>query len=111
MNPGRPLRRSRDFQRLYAGGRKLVLDGLTVYVARREDPSLPARLGLSVPASSLTAVARNRVKRRLRAAFAHCGVAGVDVVLRGGAGVLTAPFQMLVERVCRGIRAALMGAS
>ncbi len=111
MRPDRSLRSTRDYERLYSSGRRLSLDGLTLYVAPRPDRASPARLGLTVKGRSLPAVVRNRIKRRLRAAFDRCGVAGVDVVVRGEQRVASLPFQQLVERLCGGIQAALGGAA
>ncbi len=107
MRAHRSLRATRDYERLYKEGRRLSLDGLTVYVAPRPDPASPARLGLAVRGHSLSAVVRNRIRRRLRAAFVRCGFSGVDVVVRGEQPVATLPFQVLVERLCGGIQKAL----
>ena len=111
MRADRSLRATREYERLYKEGRRLSLDGLTVYVAPRPDPASPARLGLSVRGRALSAVVRNRIRRRLRAAFLRCQVSGVDVVVRGEAPVATLPFQDLVDRLCGGIQRALGGAT
>jgi ribonuclease P protein component len=60
---------------------------------RPEDPS---RLGLAVRCSG--AVARNRVKRRLRAAFLQVGpVGGYDVVVRADGRALDIEYSNLVK--------------
>jgi ribonuclease P protein component len=60
-------------------------------------PGEPSRLGLAVR-SQRGAVARNRVKRRLRAAFVQAEpVEGYDVVLRGDDRLLGVDYSTLVE--------------
>ena len=60
-------------------------------------PEEPSRLGLAVR-SKRGAVARNRVKRRLRAAFVQADpVEGYDVVLRGDDRLLGVDYSTLVE--------------
>jgi ribonuclease P protein component len=60
-------------------------------------PEEPSRLGLAVR-SQQGAVARNRVKRRLRAAFVHADpMEGYDVVLRGDDRLLGVDYSTLVE--------------
>ncbi len=66
-------------------------------VASRADADSPGRLGLAVPARVGGAVGRNRIKRRLRAAFRAAGPTGVDVLVRAEATAQTAPFQELEE--------------
>ena len=106
MRSGTSLRQTRDFQRVYTQGGKLATEAFTLYFAGREDPDLPARLGLAVRARSVNAVARNRIRRRLRAAFGRCGVTGLDVVIRADPAVATVSFQDLVEELCREVRRA-----
>ena len=64
------LSRSKDFDAVYrrgrtASGRYVVLH----WFPREEDPDGEPRLGLAVPRSVGSAVARNRVKRLLREAW------------------------------------------
>lgn len=60
------LSRSRDFDAVYRHGRSVSTRFLTLYWFEREDGDEP-RLGLSVPKKAVaSAVARNRIKRRLR---------------------------------------------
>jgi len=65
----RRLRTRRDFERVFAQGRKHVNRQLVAYV--RPLSSGPSRLGLSVSRRVGNAARRNRVKRCLREAFRH----------------------------------------
>jgi ribonuclease P protein component len=61
------LSRSRDFDAVYRHGRSVSTRFLTLYWFAREDDGGEPRLGLSVPKKAVSsAVARNRIKRRLR---------------------------------------------
>jgi ribonuclease P protein component len=97
MKSERTIANSSDFRRLYESGRRARRDGVTVFVAERPAAELPTRLGLTVPRSAGTAVARNRTKRRLRAALRECAPgAGIDVVIRADGAAVGANFQELV---------------
>lgn len=85
------------FARVYESGRRCTRDGVTAIVSPREEG--PARLGLSVGRSAGTAVVRNRIRRRLRAAVLAYGPARADVILVGRAGVQDLPFAALEEHV------------
>ena len=63
------LTRSHDFDAVYRRGRSVSTRFLVLYWFPREDTSEEPRLGLAVPKKVGTAVARNRVKRRLREAW------------------------------------------
>jgi ribonuclease P protein component len=64
------LSRSRDFDAVYRQGRSASTRSLTVHwFARSEEDAGPPRLGLAVPRSVGSAVARNRLKRQLRAVW------------------------------------------
>jgi ribonuclease P protein component len=100
------LSRSRDFDTVYRRGRSVSTRFLVLYAFAREDGDGEPRLGLAVPKSLGTAVARNRLKRRLREAWRT----RVDEVPRGCDYVLIArpglpeaaearPFEWLCERV------------
>lgn len=102
----RPLRSSKDHERVRRAGRRARRDGLTVFVAPAPEPAAPARLGLAVRARR--AVRRNRVKRRLRAAFGRCAPpAGIDVVVSASGELAEVDFQELVDHLCAALRAAL----
>jgi ribonuclease P protein component len=61
------LSRSRDFDAVYRHGRSVSTRFLTLYWFEREEDDGAPRLGLSVPKKAVAgAVARNRIKRRLR---------------------------------------------
>src|SRR5947207_14475260 len=61
------LSRSRDFDAVYRRGRSVSTRFLTLYWFTREEDDGEPRLGLSVPKKAVAgAVARNRIKRRLR---------------------------------------------
>ena len=82
------LSRSRDFDAAYRKGRSAASRSLVVYSFHRDeddgDQDDAVRLGLAVPRRVGDAVARNRVKRKLREAFAACSseiAAAHDVVV------------------------------
>ena len=60
------LTRSHDFDAVYRHGRSVSTRLLVLYWFAREDAGEEPRLGLAVPKRVGAAVARNRVKRRLR---------------------------------------------
>jgi ribonuclease P protein component len=60
------LTRSHDFDAVYRRGRSVSTRFLVLYWFPREDGAEDPRLGLAVPRRVGPAVARNRVKRRLR---------------------------------------------
>ena len=60
------LTRSHDFDAVYRRGRSVSTRFLVLYWFPREDTADEPRLGLAVPKRVGSAVARNRVKRRLR---------------------------------------------
>jgi ribonuclease P protein component len=64
------LSRSRDFDAVYRHGRSTATRYLVLYAFPREEgDGLGPRLGLAVSRQLGNAVERNRIKRRLRAAF------------------------------------------
>ena len=90
------LRSGRDFRRVLAEGRRVARNGLVASALASRRPEDPSRLGLAVRCSS--AVARNRVKRRLRAAFVQVGpVGGYDVVVQADGSLLDMEFSNLVK--------------
>jgi len=99
------LSRSRDFDAVYRHGRSVSTRYLVLYSFEREGDH-EARLGLAVPKSLGSAVARNRIKRRLREAW-RAGLpeipAGRDYVLIARSGLPEAAeargFEWLSERV------------
>lgn len=98
----RSIARHRDFRRVFATGNRARRDGVTVWVAG-SDRAEKSRLGLAVRREVGSAVVRNRVKRRLRAAFAEAGVPpGYDVIARADRELAGKNFQE--------VRAHLVGA-
>jgi ribonuclease P protein component len=103
------LSRSRDFDTVYRQGRATSSRFLVLYTFRRPDdeasPGGP-RLGLAVPRKAGGAVERNRIKRRLRAAFEQLRPVvdpDCDYVIVVRPGLVEAAeargFDWLVERV------------
>jgi ribonuclease P protein component len=101
------LTRARDFARVQATGRRARSDGVAVAVLAADDPDAPSRLGLAVGRRVGGAVVRNRVKRRLRAAWRETAVPpGYDVVVRPTARVAEIAFQDLVNHVRQAVSRA-----
>jgi ribonuclease P protein component len=70
---------------------------MTLYIRRSRDAEAPTRLGLAVPRGRGRAVARNRAKRRLRAAAARAlPRRGWDVVIGAHASLDAMSFQQIV---------------
>lgn len=109
------LKRRPEFLRVAAARRKYVAPGL-ILQARRRDPlpdaadaaPQPPRVGFTVSRKVGNAVARNRARRRLRAAAATVmtghAAAGEDYVLIGRAGTLTRPFAALLADLEAGLK-------
>jgi ribonuclease P protein component len=101
------LSRSRDFDAVYRHGRSTATRYLVLYSFPREDADGEGpRLGLAVSRQLGGAVERNRLKRRLRAAFEEVSgglPSGNDYVLIARPGLGDAlegrGFPWLVERV------------
>jgi ribonuclease P protein component len=106
------LSRSRDFDTVYRQGRSTATRYLVLYSFPREEPEEDGpRLGLAVSRQLGGAVERNRLKRRLRAAFDEVAErlpADYDYVLiaRPGLGeaVESRGFPWLTERVAEVFR-------
>ena len=114
-----------QFLAVAAARRKWVTPGLVLQAARRQhgdhraapaacrppehpEPEAEVRVGFTVTRKVGNAVARNRVKRRLRAAaaeiFARSGRAGTDYVVVGRAATLKRPFDALKADLEQAIR-------
>jgi ribonuclease P protein component len=88
-----------QFERVRSQGRRVQGQVVTVYGCRARSEGV-ARLGLAVPGKGVTAVTRNRIKRRVRAAFASTSPrAGLDVVVRAGGNVASVRYHLLAEDV------------
>lgn len=112
------LRKHADYQRVYKAGRKQFGRQLAWFSALR-DPDAAAhsettgpRIGLTVPKALGKAVARNRIKRRLREAVRAALPllsAPVDVVLHPKRSVLEAEFAAIereVQTIFRSVQTA-----
>ena len=58
---------TKDYERVYAEGRKIVEEWAVLYYARNQLPH--CRLGITISRKMGKAVSRNRIKRRLKEAF------------------------------------------
>lgn len=106
MTSPRALSSRRDFQRVYRDGRRARRDGVTVWVAARADDGMP-RVGLAVRGGLGSAVVRNRIRRRLRAAFRELAPVSADVVIRAETPELVrTDFQELVTDLSDAVAAA-----
>jgi len=98
MDAPRTLRKRADFLRVRAAGRRWAAPGLVLQMRRRDDAS-PVRVGYTVSKKVGNAVARNRVRRRLRAAVFEAleRRPGRDYVVIGRRAALTRRWQALVD--------------
>jgi ribonuclease P protein component len=112
------LRKHADYQRVYKAGRKQFGRQMAYFFAPRDAAAAERsetegpRIGLTVPKALGNAVARNRIKRRLREAVrAALPVlsAPVDVILHPKRSVLEADFAAIereVQTIFRSVQAA-----
>ena len=99
------LTTARDFRQVLAGA-KARSDGVTVFVAHRDDDEAP-RLGLAVGRRVGSAVTRNRIKRRLRAAFRSAVEApGSDILVTAGPGTEGLSYQELGKHLVAAVTRA-----
>jgi ribonuclease P protein component len=100
------LRRRAEFLLLAAKGHKAPTAGLVLQAMKRGDTG-PVRLGFTVTKRVGNAVARNRVRRRLREAarlmLAKYELVGVDLVLIGREATLRRDFAALQEDLRRAL--------
>ena len=93
------LKRRAEFLAVAASRRKHVAPGLILQVGRRAGAVAP-RVGFTASKKVGIAVARNRARRRLRAAaehvIGHHGAPGYDFVLIARNATLTRPFADLL---------------
>lgn len=111
------LRRHADYQRVYKEGKRQSLSLMTYFFAARKSADATVadlkdsspRVGLTAGRVLGNAVARNRIKRRMRAAVRlHYGqlVLGMDIVLHPRRTVLEAPFSEVERDVAKAFQAA-----
>jgi ribonuclease P protein component len=106
MRPAQSLSSGREFRRVIGHGRRAVRNGLMVFAARAMAEG-PTRLGITVTKSAGTAVRRNRIKRRVRAACAAAGPPpGFEVVIRATPEAATMGFQELVDHTASALAGA-----
>ena len=98
------LKKRRDFLRVRAAARRWAAPGLVLQAAPAPEADTEqglVRVGYTASRRIGNAVARNRAKRRLRAAVAHVMPAsaqsGCDYVVIARAATLTRPFDALVD--------------
>jgi ribonuclease P protein component len=107
MAPLPRLTRRADFVRVAAGRRKWVAPGLVLQACPGPD-SPGVRVGFTASRKLGNAVARNRARRRLRAAaaavLADHAREGQDYVLIARAGTLTRRYQELIEDLEEGLK-------
>ena len=117
--PNFRLRKHADYQRVYKAGRKQFGRQMAYFFALRDAESaarsetVGPRIGLTVPKALGKAVARNRIKRRLREAVRAALPAlsaPVDLVLHPKRSVLEAEFALIqreVETIFSTVQAAI----
>lgn len=102
MKPYGSISKGDDFRRAAKQGRRVGTKDVVVFTYENGGPDV--RVGMAVRATS--AVERNRIKRRLRAALrAAQPPAGTDVVIRANRGAATTGFQNLVATLEQAVRA------
>jgi ribonuclease P protein component len=107
-----------DFDRVYKQGRRHFSSHMTVFYLRRAESTSPegasaeerARVGFTVGKVLGGAVARNRIKRKLREAVRRqravlAGAGAVDVVINPKKSVLALKMPLLLEEVGRALDA------
>lgn len=115
MSPAVPrLKRRSEFLRVAGARRKWVAPGLIVQVRERppaaagEAGEAPIRVGFTASRKVGNAVARNRVRRRLRAVaetvLPRHARAGRDYVIIGRAATLRRPYDALVADMCAALK-------
>ena len=111
MAPLPRLTRRAEFLKVAAARRKFVAPGLILQAAAgpaAEPAEASWRVGFTASRKVGNAVARNRARRRLRAASAEVlpvhAQAGHDYVVIARAGTLTRPYQALVGDLEEGLR-------
>jgi ribonuclease P protein component len=112
MGAVRSLKRSEDFRRVREAGARARRDGLTVFVAPASPGNPGGRAGITVPGAVGSAVVRNRLRRRLRAALQRMDLGRLDVVVRVDPGAAGASYLELetnltsaLSRANEGLRA------
>jgi ribonuclease P protein component len=104
------LKSSEDFRRVRERGSRARRDGLTVLVAEAPSREPRGRVGITIPGTVGSAVARNRLRRRLRAAIERMDMRhGRDVVVRADGSAARASFHELEENLRMALKRANEG--
>ena len=105
----RRVRKRAEFLRIQQTGSRVMLPSAIVLIVARADDG-PARLGITVTRKFGNAVARNRAKRRLRAAASQLlpllGRGGHDYVLVARGTTVARPFPALLSDITTALKAA-----
>ena len=96
-----------SFSQVFADGRRAGSDGLTVWVLPQPGAT-GVRLGLAVGTHAGGAVARNRIRRRIRALVRGFDLDPCALVVRADAGAVRSSFQELERHLNGALRRAGM---
>lgn len=100
--PYLPLRKRRDFARLYRLGRRSQGPGFVVLAAGRKPG--PPRVAIVAGRKVGSSVHRNRAKRRLRGAVQRTALReGTDYVIIASPAVLEVPFERLLAGLAEAV--------
>ena len=103
------LRKRREFEECYASGVRVSGRHVQVFVLLADSSTRP-RLGISVPRRLGSAVARNRVRRRLREIFRRgrglFDGGALTIVVNARPSAAQASFQELAEDFAESVRRA-----
>lgn len=105
------LRKKRDFEQVYQRGRRVAMESVVLHVLTRGDDA-PTRMGFVVGRRFGTHVARNRVKRRMRAAARPLWQQlppGYDIVWVARAAAANLPFEQLRQQMQAALKHAGLG--
>ena len=105
------LKRRSEF-RAAAKGKRIARRGFVLQARRRRVPDAPPRFGFTVTRKTGIAVARNRIRRRLKAAVAQAeshAQKATDYVLVGRRDALTLSFARLVDDLKSGLDESARG--
>ncbi len=106
--PEQRLRKRPEFLNAYSVGSRRRGRGFTAIVVPRTDDQV--RLGISVGRKYGNAVARNRIKRRIRTAFRleqHDLPTGIDLVMIPRPDIADVPVEELRDEMRKAVRGAL----
>jgi ribonuclease P protein component len=107
MNSIIRIKENRDFRRIYARGKSLVSPYVVVYFMKNRRGNI--RLGITAGKKIGTAVARNRAKRLIRAAFRSCMpniCAGFDFVVVARTRILSVKSTAVEKSVIKLLKSA-----